>query len=178
MIDYLSMNTEELLNIFPFLQQHSIWTGEALNSKYTFADDLPPGWRKLFFIMCEELKEVLIENQLLNDFYFIQIKEKYGIMRCYPNHRIEAIDKILNDYAHISQYVCCMCGALATQTAFNWICPYCDQCLPSNEQATPINQINLIRHVEQYHIDENDKLITEYIDYDCSTIWDKYLNQI
>ena len=45
--------------------------------------EIPDGWVRLFFSMCNEIKPILKKEGKLYDFYFIQVKEKYGNLRCY-----------------------------------------------------------------------------------------------
>ena len=45
----------------------------------TWLDDMDPGWRKAFGEdFCEELLQALKDDDYLEGFDFIQIKEKYG----------------------------------------------------------------------------------------------------
>lgn len=88
--------------------------------------NIPDGWMDLFLQMCEDIAP-LIEEYCL-DFYFLQVKEKYGQMRCYPSIYNKEIDDIICQYEAASKYICCECGALAYFQTTDYILPYCGDC--------------------------------------------------
>lgn len=90
--------------------------------------EIPEGWNKLYHNMCKELREQLIKENKLSDFHFLQIKEKFGELRCYTNYHTKEIDNIINKYVNISSHTCINCGSPATKYTSDWILPYCDVC--------------------------------------------------
>ena len=114
---------------FPFLQIKNAWTGEAADYSYTELDNMEPGWKKAFGLdMCIELKEALEKDVLINDFFFLEIKEKYGGLRLYANEYKENTKIILAKYEELSYYICGRCGKPATKISQGWIYPFCDEC--------------------------------------------------
>lgn len=72
------MNNKELIEKYPWLQYRNVWTGEKLDYKYTWLDDLPKGWNKAFGMkMVEELDKILRKANFQNDYKITQIKEKW-----------------------------------------------------------------------------------------------------
>lgn len=68
----------------------------------------------------------------LENFYIVDIKEKYGCLRfcCLLinfNCRSE-IDDIIRKYENISERTCISCGKPATRRSTGWISPWCDSC--------------------------------------------------
>lgn len=95
--------------------------------KYTMLDDCPEGWKKLFLDMCEEIR-IHLEKNSVENFQFIQVKEKYGALRVYCTYCPQELHNIIDKYEDLSEYVCVNCGAVATKQSTGWICPYCDEC--------------------------------------------------
>ena len=86
------------------------------------------GWVRAFgFEFCEELRDQLLKDGRLDEFYFIQVKEKYGELRMYHNGCSDEAQAILDKYTELSRHICCVCGKPATKISKGWICPYCDE---------------------------------------------------
>lgn len=130
---------KDLCDKYPFL----IWYGDPLyrgysedhdiDYTYTWEDELPPGWRKAFCPkMWDELKAILEKANYVNEFRFVQIKEKWGTLRLYYNsvpHQIS--DEIVaweQKYDRMSEETCIDCGAPATRMTLGWINFVCDKC--------------------------------------------------
>ena len=152
------MTNRELCDQYPFLIPRNSWSGKKITDgagfwpgspdkvpeydfEYTEFDTIPKGWRKAFGMqLCEELRQQLIQDRYLDDFYFVQIKEKFGSLRLYPNACPEGVYKILNKYEKMSKRICIQCGKPATRITTGWICPYCDDCCPSHITSVPIEE--------------------------------------
>ena len=123
---------KELCSKYPFLIPHNRFSDEVdLNYDYTYTelDDMPEGWRKKFGMqMLDELKQVLEEENNLEEFRILQIKEKYGSLRFYTNCCTEKISKLIHKYENISSTTCIKCGEPATVISTGWISPWCDEC--------------------------------------------------
>lgn len=96
---------KELCERYPFLIPRNAWSGmritEAQNGgywpgnpdeipeydwEYTIMDDMPKGWRIAFGDdLLEELREELIKYNYLDEYFPVQIKEKFGGLRWYDN---------------------------------------------------------------------------------------------
>lgn len=142
---------KKLVERFPFLIPRNAWSGKKITEgagfwpdspdeipeydyEYTLLDDMPKGWRKAFGEqMCQELKDALERSSDgmdddVEDWYPIQIKEKFGSLRFYPIWSTEEIDKVIFKYEKLSLETCIKCGAPATKYTIGWISPYCDEC--------------------------------------------------
>lgn len=152
---------KRLCERYPFLIPWNRWSGmlitEAENGgfwpgdtesipeydyEYTELDEMPVGWRKAFGEkMCEEIRQVLIEDDDLERWRIVQLKEKYGALRLYDNgHKIGSrIDDVIGKYENISMRTCIRCGKPATKVTKGWVAPYCDNCV-SDENTIDIDE--------------------------------------
>ena len=133
MKDWILDKIEEekmIVEKYPFLRVRNIDGSIDESAKFPMMDlEIPNGWGKLFAQMCDDLKEVLIEEGYLNTFYFVQIKEKYNQLECYPGHFMtDKISQVLRKYEYLSQFVCTECGKPATKVTTGYIASVCDDC--------------------------------------------------
>lgn len=130
---------------------------------YTELDAMPNGWRKRFGIQfCKELKQAIKETptkDYMRNFRIMQIKEKWGTLQCYVNYSSESVSRVINKYEYISQFVCINCGKDAVKKTTGWICPYCEDCLPTNCNWIWIDPIYDYSNFE--HAEYNKKLAKE-----------------
>ena len=112
---------------------------------YTKLDDMPYGWRKRFGIdFCKELKNAILKSggrQYMKKFIILDIKEKYGTLRCYTNGETDEVTRVIHKYEYISQYVCIDCGEDAVKCTTTWISPYCEKCIPKTDRWMWIDPI-------------------------------------
>ena len=149
----MSEKNKALVEKYPFLS----WYGDPLfrgynedtiSYQYTWEDELPEGWRKAFCPqMWDELKAILEKANYVNDFRFIQIKEKYGTLRLHYNGIPESIcDEVYaweSKYEDLSEQVCIHCGKQAKYMTLGWISFICEDCLKEHQgSAIPIEDIN------------------------------------
>ena len=121
---------KEVVDLYPFLAERDVEGNVALDSHFPMMClEIPDGWYELFFQMCEEIKDALKAKSLLNEFYFIQIKEKYGELVCYANRHVDEVEDIIAKYSEMSRYICMACGRIARYTTKGHIVPMCDGCL-------------------------------------------------
>ena len=90
--------------------------------------EIPAGWEKLFFQMCSDLKPILEREDVLDDFYFLQVKEKYNCLECYPCKASIEVHDVIDKYSMMSSYVCTQCGRPATCDTRGYIASFCDDC--------------------------------------------------
>ena len=69
-----------------------------------------------------------VEENLLDKFYFLQVKEKFNKLCCYTQNSSVKIDQIISKYEHMAQYVCVVCGRPATYETRSYIASFCDYC--------------------------------------------------
>lgn len=123
-------DNEWLCKRYPFLIPRN-WSGEVswdTQYEYTLAEQFPTGWWKAFGVMmCEELREELIEHDYLDKFRFEEIKEKFGGLRCYTNTTYGG--DIIDKYSCLSENICIKCGRPdVPMIGHGWISPECFDC--------------------------------------------------
>lgn len=124
---------KKLIEKYPFLLPRNVWTGKPLkgyNYMHTELDCMPEGWNKAFGeMMCEEIKEILVEKNMLHEYKISQIKEKYGQLRWYDFGCVEEIHDIIHKYEYLSERTCVCCGKFDVSLFDDgWLSPYCDKC--------------------------------------------------
>ena len=126
------VDNKELIAEYPFLLPRNVFTDKVSDDydyRYTLLDDMPRGWKKAFGEqLCEELKEALVEDGILEDYRVAQVKEKFGQLRWYDNCCSEKVYKVIDKYESLSEHTCIECGGEGTMRNDNWISPYCDDC--------------------------------------------------
>lgn len=141
----------DLLNRYPWLRITSeyTYTGELTDPntyEYTWADDIPSGWRLAFGDqMIEELNR-LIDKYDVKEYSIEQIKEKFGELCWYDSgFPEEGRDEYLaweDKYTDLSYRTCICCGKPAKYRTKGWIVPVCKKCLSkvncTEENAIPI----------------------------------------
>lgn len=114
---------------YPFLRIRDIDGMVDTNAEFPMIHlEIPSGWYKLFFQMCDDITAVLEKYRTAEEFYFLQVKEKYNQLRCYYSNGSSEVEEIIRKYGHISRYVCTICGKQATFETSNYIASFCDDC--------------------------------------------------
>lgn len=169
-----------LVEEYPYLLPRPAMSGEMPpNYDYEFIVgeyDLPDGWLDLFLQMCEDIKAPLEKAGLLNDFRFLQVKEKFGQLRAYNTGATEEVHDIISKYEFLSEQVCCTCGKPAATMTRGWICPFCEEHIKKyTVRGEPVDDIEIKTEYvrKRYH----NGISTETI-VDCKDEWTKYLDRI
>ena len=99
------LRNKKLIERYPWIWPVD-WHWKRIQSyNFTMYDDVPTGWKRAFGkIMLEEYREVLIRNNYLDQFQWIQVKEKYGTLRLYSNAAPREVLDLESKYDHISGY--------------------------------------------------------------------------
>lgn len=121
---------EILVTKYPFLRRRAVNGSIDAEAKYPLMClEIPYGWYPLFYQMCNDIKAVLEKEGAgaLEDFYFIQVKEKYNQLRCYHTGSKE-VDEIVDKYSYLSRYVCTQCGKPATFETSGYFASFCNDC--------------------------------------------------
>ena len=125
---------KKLIQRYPFLLPRNAWTGEPVEDyDFTWNEldcSIPAGWWKRFgVLLCEDLRESLVNANCLYDFRILQAKEKYGELRLYDNGCPEDWFHKLEAWTYISTHTCVKCGKFPVQVRNDgWISPWCDDC--------------------------------------------------
>lgn len=126
-----------LVNKYPFLMP-KYWNRDSMTYEadkdydytWTELDEMPDGWRKAFGeMMCEEIKNALIECDGLDDYKIEQIKEKWGFLHWYSYPAYSEVEKIIDKYGTLSSNICIICGRPdVPMINTSWIMPMCKDC--------------------------------------------------
>ena len=130
----LKLYNMKLCERYPFLIPRNVWTDKIIdgfNYNYTNLDSMPPGWKKAFgVLMCEEIRNALIKDDLLDKYRILQIKEKYGGLRWYSNFYTSELRDIICKYEYISEHICDRCGRVdAPMINYHGWEVVCDKCI-------------------------------------------------
>jgi hypothetical protein len=99
-----------------------------------FADqcgiEVGDGWFDLIDVLCDTIESHIshLPEDLQNQIYAIQIKEKYGSLRFYMSHDTPFIDGAIAVAETMSLHVCEICGRPGRQRLGGWIRTLCDGC--------------------------------------------------
>lgn len=141
---------KKLVEKYPFLLPYG-YDGELpedYDYEYTWLDQMPSGWRKAFGEqMCAEIEALLETINYQNEYYILQIKEKWGYLHWYgtgvPKEVYDDLDKIIAKYEDLSKKICIECGAPATHKTTGWISlPYCVICATKYRDTVPMEDRN------------------------------------
>ena len=161
-----------LVKEYPFLHARNI-DGTLSNSKFPMIGlEIPDGWVELFFQMCADIKPILQKYNILDKFYFWQIKEKYNSLRCYSSFSLEEVDLILQKYEVMSSYICTNCGAPATVETQNYIASFCDDCWKDFVRHEEVEFINFKDYYRVIHYNKEKEIEVEI---SLKEEWERYL---
>ena len=118
---------KKLIERYPFLRPRETHSSDF---ESTLLDDMPVGWRAVFGEeLCKEIMEELVQNNCMNSYQILQIKEKHGELRWYSQGGTERIHhEIIPRYEKMSRRVCIQCGQPATLISNSWLAPWCNTC--------------------------------------------------
>ena len=131
-IKEIRARNKKLITKYPWLATRDWKTGLPEDNRYRYIslwDEIPEGWIRAFGEqMCDEIEAALEEDNIQNDVYVEQAKEKYGQLRIYMSGNTKSLN-IIDIYSRISENVCCNCGRPhVPMMNFSWISPYCKNC--------------------------------------------------
>lgn len=116
------MNPEHekyLSDHFPFLRP----SGGLQKSLMYFGCENGDGWFELIKQLCIDLVPVVHD-----DFRVVQVKEKYGSLRFYPNSATDAAWKLIEEAENRSYTICEECGKPGRRNKLGWIKTLCKPC--------------------------------------------------
>lgn len=158
---------------YPFLRVRDINGNIVYDSKWPMISlEIPDGWYELFFQMCDDIKDLVPE-----DFYFIQVKEKYNKLRCHVANSTPEVDHILAKYEQMAYYVCTVCGAPADVVSTDYIASFCNSCCKNNFRHERVEQLKLST-VYLVCAADIKRGGTRVETFSFKDTWDRYLNII
>lgn len=176
-----------LCNKYRYLIPRNAFTANISPSyryTYTVGSDLN-GWYRLFLLFCKNALPYLKDNNIDKDFFFYDVKEKYGMLEMVVAHltKDETLDDLIAAYRRMSKSVCIKCGEVADFTSTRWISPYCEECrlftkefeCEEFEEAPLMRGRNLVVKREIFTcVDGKRKRVRRKIN--CKQYWTEYLN--
>lgn len=165
---------------YPFLQPRNVWTGKKYWD-FNKLENIPAGWRKAFGKQLRnDLRKALIKDGILHDFYFTQIKEKWGKLCLYNNGTGPASEYVINHYQELSMCYCINCGKPARYVTDGWIEYLCEDCFDecSNTEMENYQEYKLSRRLTReditYWIRRDKDGVETKLDYgvDFEKLWD------
>lgn len=134
-----TLNREELrkkikttwINIrFPFFAPRDHKTDKIVwekISKQSYWWSIPDGWRIAFGIrFAKDFKRAIRHSK--KPLFFVNIKEKFGILDLTLNAYTDEIFKLISKYVKLSSTTCIKCGKKADGKTYPWIFPLCYDC--------------------------------------------------
>jgi len=167
---------KEFLKKYPFLKDRDI--DGSVNVPISMIPlEIPVGWHKLFFQMCDDIKPILEKEGYLENFFFLQVKEKYNRLTCYGSRYTPvAVKQLFGKYEHLARYVCVKCGKPATCETTGYLASYCDDCWKDEAGHESVECLKfkpyfvINSETEGCHCDE------KHISFQSE--WDRYLKTI
>lgn len=130
--DYIA-EQNQIVEKYPFLRARDIDGEIDYEDKFPMIGlEIPNGWFKLFYQMCDDIKPIIEDQGLMANFYFLQVKEKYNDLVCYPSINVPEIDAIIEKYGAMAYQVCVQCGAPASKIMTSYLASVCDDCWENN----------------------------------------------
>ena len=169
---------KQILEKYPFLRARTVKGDIDTKAEFPMMElEIPNGWEKLFYQMCNDIKPILEQNNLMDKFYFIQVKEKYDELRCYTNGvEPPSVCIILQKYEYLSRFVCVNCGKPAEFMTFEYIASFCKDCLNKHIPKDNYSEINFKYTYETIHYDiETKEKIIDTVN--VKEEWERYLDK-
>jgi len=94
---------------------------------HDFSFEIGEGWVGLIVKLCED---IVIIDPNPHEFYFLQIKEKFGGLRIYAHNTDQRITDLINKAEVDSLNICACCGRnAAPDFDGGWTSPLCKRCV-------------------------------------------------
>ena len=124
------IRNKKLVKRYPWIASVDWNWNKVKDYSYTMYDDIPIGWKRAFGkIMLEDYREVLIRNNYLKEFQWVQVKEKYGTLRLYSNGAPGEVLRLESKYDYVSGFFCISCGRMNSPLLTDgWVEPLCEDC--------------------------------------------------
>jgi hypothetical protein len=93
--------------------------------------DISNGWYELLYGLSQLIETEItysVPEEVRDDIYAIQIKEKFGILRVYLNHETPYISGVIAMAEYMSQSICEHCSLPGKLRQGGWLRTLCDAC--------------------------------------------------
>ena len=162
---------------YPFLIPRD-WDGN-IDQEYDYSYislSIPSGWSKLFFQMCKDIKPILEKENMLHNFYFLDIKEKYNELTCFSGNATPEVEQVLRKYKYISRFICTQCGQPAAyETSRGYIESFCEDCWKNLKRHHTVHELVFVDTFEtiQFSKGQHSNQIIN-----VSDEWNRYLKSV
>lgn len=161
---------KQILEKYPFLRARTVDTTlEFLMMEL----EIPNGWMRLFYQMCDDIKPIIEDQGLMANFYLIQVKEKFNQLRCYASIDVPEIDEIIAKYELMATNVCVRCGAPAEYETTGYIASICGDCRNGYFQEQRCNDLEIRTSYNVSHF-KGEIVVSEEVSF--KEEWERYLD--
>lgn len=113
---------QKLIEDFPSLFRDMY--GDPMKTSMAFGVETRDGWYDLIHELCTKLKDIVND-----EFHFLQIKEKFGILRVYCSLGNNDVKNLIAEYETKSEKICDFCGQPGIMRDNGWKKTRCDECV-------------------------------------------------
>lgn len=119
---------QKLMDRFKFMEARNLWSGKKLNFPVPCSHG--DGWFQLIWDLCEKIEAELMKlpENVRDNFYIEQIKEKYAGLRFYVNSANNAIFEAIHKAEEKSYEICEVCGNKGEVKGDYWVRTLCTGC--------------------------------------------------
>lgn len=117
----------ELTNTFTRLykKHHPLYPD---NVPMSFSFECGDGWYQLLKDLSAKLEEEIAKQKNPDDFFAVQVKEKFGGLRFYMSSETEEMSKFIDEAEKVADVTCEICGKPGTLRTEGWMRTLCDAC--------------------------------------------------
>ena len=168
---------KQIVAEYPFLRVRDIDGTIDTAAKFPLMHlEIPNGWYQLFFQMCADIKPLLKKEGIIDDFYFIQVKEKYNELICYSNGVASLeVEQVIQKYRYISRFVCTECGRRAAYETTGYLASFCMDCWKDRVRHEKVNRIEFISTYEVVGFRDG-KYYSRIVD--AEDEWNRYMEEL
>jgi hypothetical protein len=124
----LKETEERLFKQYEHLFEKEEVRGDMMKSCMYWGFDVGEGWVKIIEGLLKEIDEEAKRIGAGEEFYFTQIKEKFGSLRAYTSLTSNDIQKIIGKYERLSAKTCEVCGEPGEiKEIYGWYTCFCDK---------------------------------------------------
>ena len=166
---------KQILEKYPFLAERTL-DGE-IDTEAEFPMiclEIPNGWMRLFYQMCDDIKPILEQKGLMDKFYFVQVKEKFNQLRCYASIDVPEIAEFIAKYEFMATNVCIRCGAPAEYETTGYIASICGDCRNGYFQEQRCNNLEIQTSYISSFFKTGNTLVDEEVSF--KEEWERYLD--
>lgn len=99
------------------------------NNLMVFGFECDTGWHYMINELLDKIQDIVNKNPAYKDLRVVQIKEKFGGLRCYMNYEIEEVSNLIEEYENLSYKVCEACGNTGElRDIGHWYSTLCKDC--------------------------------------------------